>query len=40
MPAYLYTPLILQPPADLANRFPHVLRLAQDLSLKYVIGTW
>ncbi|MDG4550665.1 MAG: tetratricopeptide repeat protein [Candidatus Contendobacter sp.] len=36
MPAHLHTPLILQPPADLASRFPHVLRLAQDLSLKYV----
>lgn len=36
MPAHLHTPLILRPPADLASRFPHVLRLAQDLSLKYV----
>jgi len=36
MPAHLHTPLILQPPADLASRFPHVLRLAHDLSLKYV----
>ncbi|MBL8253175.1 MAG: tetratricopeptide repeat protein, partial [Candidatus Competibacter sp.] len=30
------TPLILQPPADLPGRFPHVVRLAHDLSLKYV----
>ena len=36
MPAHLHTPLILQPPADLASRFPHVISLAQDLSLKYV----
>ena len=36
MPAHLHTPLILQPPADLASRFPQVIRLAQDLSLKYV----
>ncbi|MDS4028519.1 MAG: hypothetical protein RKO66_00360, partial [Candidatus Contendobacter sp.] len=36
MPAHLHAPLILQPPADLASRFPHVLSLAQQLSLKYV----
>lgn len=36
MPAHLHTPLILQPPADLASRFPQVIRLVQDLSLKYV----
>lgn len=36
MPVHLHTPLILQPPADLASRFPHVLSLAQQLSLKYV----
>ncbi|MCP5426625.1 MAG: tetratricopeptide repeat protein [Gammaproteobacteria bacterium] len=36
MPAHLHVPLILQPPADLASRFPHVLSLAQQLSLKYV----
>ena len=36
MPAHLHTPLILQPPADLASRFPQVLSLAQQLSLKYV----
>lgn len=36
MPAHLHTPLILRPPADLPSRFPHVLRLAQDVSLKYV----
>lgn len=36
MPAHLHTPLILQPPADLSSRFPHVVRQAQGLSLKYV----
>ncbi len=36
MPAYLHTPLILQPPTDLPSRFPHLLSLAQQLSLKYV----
>jgi tetratricopeptide (TPR) repeat protein len=36
MPAHLHTPLVLQPPADLPSRFPHLLSLAQQLSLKYV----
>lgn len=29
MPVYFHTTLILQSPADLASRFPHVLSLAQ-----------
>ncbi len=36
MSAHLHAPLVLQPPTDLPSRFPHLLSLAQQLSLKYV----
>ncbi len=36
MPATISEPLILQPPADFQARFPHVVSLARQLSLKYV----
>ena len=36
MPAHPHAPLVLHPPVDLPSRFPHVLSLAQQLSLKYV----
>ena len=36
MPADISGPLILQPPVDLPERFPHAVSLARQLALKYV----